>query len=368
MENNSTENLYLIDLSYAQSPADIVFELSTIIEQDSAQNQRVYLKLSNVDLNQSQLLSIKSLINSINSTLTLVSSESQQTELAAATLGILISENLIEPDNSSSVAEPETPAAQYVAMTDHLEEVFVEQEDDVQDMVEETSQAEPNEVEEEIAEEECVDEIPDEVSEKNIEETTPEPIEEVEISEDKDIEKVEETQVNKSDNEQIQAELDSIFDSEMKLENFFGKDILNAPIAQEGYTIDTPEEELTEEDYAIRKMPSKYIKQTVRSGQVVKAEGNLIIIGDCHPGSEVHAQGDITVWGALGGIAHAGSEGNKKARIRALQLNAIQIRIGESFARRPDASNVVYIEKNNTVTPEEARIINDSIVILKLND
>ena len=166
----------------------------------------------------------------------------------------------------------------------------------------------------------------------------------------------------------IQDELDSIFDSENKLENIFAQEAKNFPEAKEGFEIEIPQEELTEEDYLILKMPTKYIKQTVRSGQVIKAEGNLVIIGDCHPGSEVHAQGDITVWGALGGIAHAGSEGNKKARIRALQLNAIQLRIADFFARRPDASNIVYVDKSNTVMPEEARIVKDNIVILKLND
>lgn len=50
------------------------------------------------------------------------------------------------------------------------------------------------------------------------------------------------------------------------------------------------------------------------------------------------------------------------------QLNAIQLRIADFFARRPDASNIVYVDKSNTVMPEEARIVNDNIVILKLND
>lgn len=362
MENISTENMYLIDLSYAPTPADIVYELSTIIEQDSAQNQRVFLKLGNVDLNQSQLLSIKSLINSINSTLVLVASESQQTELAAATLGFLISNNLIEEENEA-MAQVQPEAPQYVQMTEHLdEEVVVETESEqeennedepvidsleIQTETEIETEPEPEEESECECQSECVCE-PDPVEEES---TT---VEEKEIAQQ---------------NEEIQASLDSIFDSENKLESLFGKEQEKFPIAQEANEIELPqEEELTEEDFEIRKLPSKYIKQTVRSGQIVNADGNLIIIGDCHPGSEIHAKGDITVWGALGGIAHAGSDGNKKARIRALQLNAIQIRIGDFFARRPDASNIVYVEKNNAVTPEEARILKENIVILKLND
>lgn len=64
MENISSENLYVIDLTYAKTPADVVFELSTIIDAEAAHNQKVFLKLGNIDLNQSQLLSINSLINS----------------------------------------------------------------------------------------------------------------------------------------------------------------------------------------------------------------------------------------------------------------------------------------------------------------
>ena len=69
-----------------------------------------------------------------------------------------------------------------------------------------------------------------------------------------------------------------------------------------------------------------YLKQTLRAGQVISHKGNLVIIGDINPGAEVIAQGDITIWGALKGIAHAGVGGNLQAEIRALKLDPIQIR------------------------------------------
>lgn len=399
MENISSENLYVIDLTYAKTPADVVFELSTIIDAEAAHNQKVFLKLGNIDLNQSQLLSINSLINSINSTLSVVSSESKQTELAAATLGFLISNAAQEKDK-----EDEKPVSQYVPMTEHLEtpeqkleeaideatdeaeEEFEVSEEKIEEDFEEKmmlaaqkakekifgESAKPFETQLDVTKEEKEPETPQEVA-------TTEAAPEISDDEIHDFAPVAENAENtvsdletapKSESEEksIQDELDSIFDSENKLENIFAQEAKNFPEAKEGFEIEIPQEELTEEDYLILKMPTKYIKQTVRSGQVIKAEGNLVIIGDCHPGSEVHAQGDITVWGALGGIAHAGSEGNKKARIRALQLNAIQLRIADFFARRPDASNIVYVDKSNTVMPEEARIVNDNIVILKLND
>ena len=110
--------------------------------------------------------------------------------------------------------------------------------------------------------------------------------------------------------------------------------------------------EQSDEDIAALKneaenLPTLYIRKTIRSGQSISSDGNIIVIGDVNPGSEIIAKGDITVWGILGGIAHAGSEGNNYARIRALKLNPVQIRIGEVFARRPDTVNLPYIQKSS---------------------
>ena len=129
-----------------------------------------------------------------------------------------------------------------------------------------------------------------------------------------------------------------------------------------------PEDEYTKEDIELEGFPTKYIKQTIRSGQVINYEGNIVIIGDCHPGCEITAFGDITVWGVLSGIAHAGASGNQKAKVRALKMNAIQLRIANCYSRRPDSLNTVYIEKTNSFTPEEARIVNGEIVVFKMND
>lgn len=115
-------------------------------------------------------------------------------------------------------------------------------------------------------------------------------------------------------------------------------------------------------------LPTLYLRKTIRSGQSISSDGNLIVIGDVNPGSEIIAKGDITVWGILGGIAHAGSDGNNFARIRALKLNPVQIRIGEVFARRPDTVNLPFIQKSSEYVPEEAFTYKGSIVIKKIHD
>ncbi len=369
-------NRYIIDLSQANSPADIVFELSNIIEKEEAANKRIWLKLGDITLNQSQILSINSLISSINSTLSLIESASQQTELAAATLGIStkdVEEELQEElSNLEAQAPEDEPSEQYIPMTEHIEEEKSEEEEKQE---QEQSQEEPEQVsvQEEAAENEIVEEPQQTGSASDVDivfnKQNPEE-EKAAIEQSQTSFSV----VDDKKDEEIQQQLDSIFDSETKLENILSEEkdlneMKNWPLTKEAEdNFEIPEEVMTDEDYEILQMNTQYHKQTVRSGQVIKSNGNVVIIGDCHPGCEIHAAGDITVWGILGGIAHAGCKGNTKAKIRALNLNAIQLRIADSYARRPDHIKNIYVEKSNTFTPEEARNINGSIVILKIND
>ena len=105
-----------------------------------------------------------------------------------------------------------------------------------------------------------------------------------------------------------------------------------------------------------------YVKQTLRSGQVVSHKGDLVIVGDVNPGAEILAEGDITVWGSLRGIAHAGVGGNSEAEIRALNLQPIQIRIASAIARAPDRPRISYASGTG---PETARIVEGKIRIQK---
>ncbi len=160
------------------------------------------------------------------------------------------------------------------------------------------------------------------------------------------------------------------------LDNIFGEES-EQPVKEEIKEVihhdDVPLEQVVhknDEDKAneAESLPTLYLRKTIRSGQSISSDGNLIVIGDVNPGAEIIAKGDITVWGLLGGIAHAGSDGNNFARIRALKLNPVQIRIGEVFARRPDTVNLPYIQKSSEYVPEEAFTYKGSIVIKKIHD
>jgi len=109
-----------------------------------------------------------------------------------------------------------------------------------------------------------------------------------------------------------------------------------------------------------------YLRQNLRSGQTISHAGHLVIVGDVNPGAEIMAEGDITVWGALRGIAHAGIGGNVEAEIRALKLQPIQIRIAHAIARSPDRPRVKYA-LGARLGPETARIVDGKIRIARSN-
>jgi septum site-determining protein MinC len=102
---------------------------------------------------------------------------------------------------------------------------------------------------------------------------------------------------------------------------------------------------------------TKFHNGTLRSGQLLESEGNLVVLGHINPGAEVVAAGNIIVMGAAKGILHAGCTGNREAFIIALNMSPTQIRIADIITRPPD--NDVRSE----ILPEKAYIKNETIYI-----
>jgi septum site-determining protein MinC len=75
---------------------------------------------------------------------------------------------------------------------------------------------------------------------------------------------------------------------------------------------------------------------TLRAGDHLEVAGSLLVLGDVNPGARVSAGGDVRVWGRLRGAAHAGNRGDRSARIVALQLRPLQLRIADAVARGPE--------------------------------
>lgn len=103
---------------------------------------------------------------------------------------------------------------------------------------------------------------------------------------------------------------------------------------------------------------TKFIKNTVRSGQRVAYNGNVVVIGDVNSGAEIIATGNIVILGVLRGIAHAGSNGNKRAFVAAYKLKPDQLRIADIIGRSSD--DRVF---ENPLMPEIAKVKGDIILI-----
>ena len=331
MEKGFVENGFIIDLSNAKNTTQLVFELSSIMEHPDVKGKNICLKLGSLDLKQSQLLSIKALIESMDASIAFIDTNSEQTEASAVSLGIIVSEvsDNVEP---AVTCEPDENLKE--------EEVVVKTEIDEPEKTAETIENKTVEVHADIP-------------------TFSSPIETTEGIED-----IYEEETTQELSEVIHADtfgtdFETLAANEGLIKN---EDASKYILLDTGDVLPQGAEENT---VNTESLPTLYINQTLRSGQTVSYEGNILIIGDAHPGSEIVATGDITVWGILGGIAHAGSLGNVTAKVRALKLNAIQLRIAGLYARRNDTLNVPYVQKTNEFTPEEAQIEEGKIVIYK---
>ena len=367
MEQGYIENGFIVDVSNARKTSEIIYQLSTILDLPDAHCKKVCLKLGGIDLSQSELISIKALVESLNSEIEFVTTASDYTAESAAEIGLKVSE--LENKVSAPVFNQDKDETQKNdnELEKALDKIFGESGLDEQtfhadkEMKKLRNQSEDTEVsdivkglelsefrnageiayEKEITETENTEDISSvaEICEPDIEAEEPihaPPKIEYEAGDLNDFNK---------NSEQINSEVTEVYSRE--------KDV--------DYNI-----QLQKSLRETEKLPTLYIQRTLRSGQSITAEGNIVVIGDANPGSEIKATGDITVWGVLGGIAHAGAEGNKYARIRALKMNAIQLRIADVFARRPDSINIPYIQKSDTFVPEEATVKHKQIIINKI--
>lgn len=105
-----------------------------------------------------------------------------------------------------------------------------------------------------------------------------------------------------------------------------------------------------------------YQRGTVRSGQVLRHLGNIVVVGDVNPGAEIIASGDIVVFGILRGQAHAGAQGDLGASVTALELAPTQLRIATCIATGERSAGRGKTRESGEV----ARIEEDRIVVIPL--
>jgi septum site-determining protein MinC len=95
---------------------------------------------------------------------------------------------------------------------------------------------------------------------------------------------------------------------------------------------------------------------TLRGGQALHHAGNIVVIGDVNPGTELVATGDIVVFGRLLGVAHAGAQGDNDAKVYALHLQATQLRIATCIA--------VDEERSRDASEPEVAFVRDGRIVI----
>ncbi len=359
MEENV--GLFVIDLSECDNTGDIINNVSLALEIPNASGRGISLKLKDNVLNQSQILSIKSLIESYNSQLVCVETTSLITQNTCESMGIRVKQTKVQKiqsgtDKLKELQKAEQEQEKIVEPAQEHKKQEVELMPDAPGM---QDAPKPSKLKVENKFDELKSKLPKEAL--------------VKPSKGEEIKKA--TEVSENSSEQKTAKNEAQMQENKNEENDGLRRQVITVYKKASDTNMQDDEDLEEVDFyappttdpvVIDNKQTIYVNQTLRSGQTLEFDGNIIIIGDCHPGSEIKATGDITVWGVLGSIAHAGCNGNRDAKIRALKMNAVQLRIANCYSRRPDGGNIPYIVKSAVFTPEEARIVEDNIVLFKM--
>lgn len=82
----------------------------------------------------------------------------------------------------------------------------------------------------------------------------------------------------------------------------------------------------------IRSYLPKIEVNTIRSGQVLESDQDILVLGDVNPGGWVVSHGNIYIMGALKGYAHAGYGGDHSRIIVASIMDPIQLRVADVIA------------------------------------
>ncbi|MGI6152531.1 MAG: septum site-determining protein MinC [Christensenellaceae bacterium] len=105
---------------------------------------------------------------------------------------------------------------------------------------------------------------------------------------------------------------------------------------------------------------SIFLNSTVRSGQRIECEGDVVVLGDVNPGGEVIAGGSIAVFGRLRGLAHAGCSGRTDVCVAALNMCPKQLRLSGRVVTFPS-------ERESVDTAEVAELKEGKVVIRPVN-
>ena len=115
----------------------------------------------------------------------------------------------------------------------------------------------------------------------------------------------------------------------------------------------------------------QFYRGTLRSGQVIEGEGSIVILGDVNPGAKIISSGNVVILGSLKGTVYAGVTGDSSSFVVALEMQPMQIRIGDYIARASDDNSkknkkkkpetkIAFVEDGNIyIEPLNKEVLND---------
>ena len=109
----------------------------------------------------------------------------------------------------------------------------------------------------------------------------------------------------------------------------------------------------------------EFYKGTLRSGQVIECESSIVILGDVNPGAKIIARGNIVILGSLKGNAYAGAAGDESAFVAALDMDPVQIRIGDAIGRSADKGPLSAIKNRKKVMEPQIAIVSEDGILIE---
>lgn len=103
----------------------------------------------------------------------------------------------------------------------------------------------------------------------------------------------------------------------------------------------------------------QFIRGSLKNGEVMEIENNVVILGDVYPGSKIISTKNIIVLGGLYGEAYAGGGGKSNTYVVALEMSPEKLKIGDfkyipktkpKWGLRPKIQpKIAYIKDKNLV-------------------
>ncbi len=165
-------------------------------------------------------------------------------------------------------------------------------------------------------------------------------------------------------------EIICIIDSDKEREEFFKRIVEDT--LKEKEELQHYEEQPVQSKDEIIDNKGQFYRGTLRSGQILESDGDVIVLGDVNPGAKVVAARNVVILGCLKGTVYAGLNGIDNAFVVAMSMNPMQIRIGDCIARSADSNQkfdnepkIAFLEDGNIYIEQLCKNVIDDMKLIK---